>query len=37
MSEYFTGPDGPTADESIVAIEEIFHLEDQLARLEETP
>jgi L-rhamnose mutarotase len=34
MSRYFTGLDGQAPDEGIVALEEVFHLEDQLARLE---
>lgn len=34
MSRYFTGLGGQAPDEGIVALEEVFHLEDQLTRLE---
>ena len=34
MSRYFTGLDGRPADEGFLLLEEVFHLEDQLARLE---
>jgi L-rhamnose mutarotase len=37
MRSYFTGLDGKAPDEGIALVEEIFHLEDQLARLEEAP
>jgi L-rhamnose mutarotase len=37
MRSYFTGLDGKAPDEGIAPLEEIFHLEDQLARLEEAP
>ena len=33
MSRYFTGLDGRPPDEGFVLLEEIFNLEDQLARL----
>lgn len=33
MSKYFTGLDGRGPDESFVLLEEIFNLDDQLARL----
>ena len=34
MSRYFTGLDGRAADEGFALLEEVFNLEDQLARLE---
>ena len=34
MGRYFTGLDGRAADEAFVLLEEVFNLEDQLARLE---
>lgn len=34
MSRYFTGLDGRAADEAFALLEEVFNLEDQLARLE---
>jgi L-rhamnose mutarotase len=37
MRSYFTGLDGKAPDEGIALVEEIFHLEDQIARLEEAP
>ena len=33
MSRYFTGLDGRPPDEGFVLLEEVFNLEDQLARL----
>ncbi len=33
MSQYFTGLDGRAPDEGFVLLEEVFNLEDQLARL----
>ena len=36
MSRYFTGLDGRPPDEGFVLLEEIFNLEDQLARLNHT-
>jgi L-rhamnose mutarotase len=33
MSQYFTGLDGRGPDEGFVLLEEVFNLEDQLARL----
>src|SRR5260370_9643524 len=34
MGRYFTGLDGRPADEAFALLEEVFNLEDQLARLE---
>ena len=34
MSEYFTGLDGRPPDEGFLLLEEIFNLDDQLARLD---
>jgi L-rhamnose mutarotase len=34
MGRYFTGLDGRAADEAFTVLEEVFNLEDQLARLE---
>ena len=34
MGRYFTGLGGRAADEAFVLLEEVFNLEDQLARLE---
>jgi L-rhamnose mutarotase len=36
MSRYFTGLDGRPPDEGFVLLEEIFNLDDQLARLDNT-
>ena len=36
MGRYFTGLDGRAADEAFALLEEVFNLEDQLARLEPT-
>lgn len=33
MSEFFVGIDGRPPDESLVLLTEVFHLEDQLARI----
>ena len=32
MAEFFTGIDGRAPDEGFLLLEEVFHLEDQLAR-----
>jgi L-rhamnose mutarotase len=34
MSKYFTGLDGRGPDESFTVLDEIFNLDDQLARLD---
>jgi L-rhamnose mutarotase len=34
MAPFFTGLDGRPPDEGLVVLEEVFHLEDQLARTE---
>ena len=36
MSRYFVGLDGRAADEQFVLLDEVFHLEDQLSRIEES-
>ena len=36
MSQYFTGLDGRPPDEGFLLLEEIFNLDDQLARLDNT-
>ena len=36
MSRYFTGLDGRPPDEGFLLLEEIFNLDDQLARLDNT-
>jgi L-rhamnose mutarotase len=36
MSRYFTGLDGRLPDEGFLLLEEIFNLDDQLARLDNT-
>ncbi len=36
MSRYFTGLDGRPPDEGFLLLEEIFNLDDQLARLDGT-
>ena len=36
MSRYFTGLDGRGPDESFLRLDEVFNLDDQLARLEQT-
>ena|SRR5579875_97029 len=35
MLRYFADPDGRPADESFLLLDEVFHLEDQLARLDD--
>lgn len=37
MGRYFTGLDGRGADEGLVLLDEVFHLEDQLARTVAAP
>jgi L-rhamnose mutarotase len=34
MARYFAHPDGRPADQSLLLLDEVFHLEDQLDRLE---
>lgn len=36
MSRYFVGLDGRAADEQFALLDEVFHLEDQLGRVEES-
>ena len=36
MSRYFVGLDGRAADEQFALLDEVFHLEDQLSRIEES-